>query len=863
MSRRRLAFAAVAAVLVLLFGGRWVALRYTEYLWFADLGQGRRYLHLLLRALVWQSAAFAAAFVWYGAHLFAVARSIRSVLVPRRLGNIVIAEAVPPRLLRTIAIGSAAVLAVGTAASFGDLDHFVALYRGARAFGLVEPVLGRDAAFYLARLPLIETLHLYAAMATVLAFLLVITLYALTGSITIVDRRPRITPQARGHLVVLLTALALVLAWAFLLDAWRLVGGGGSDAGVLSAADRAIRLPADNALALLALAVAVGTGLGLRWVRGTVPILAFWTTLTLATVIGRYVVPAVAASWGPGDVQLAASLRQHRDGYTRAAFGLTAVTPQPLPVSAVPAPESSAVLAARLAGTVLWTGEPALLESALRRATGDSARLRTWTSAVVAAGTTPLVLAVSQPDPLVFGRRGASFGWTQTHRAALAWGGEPVLLDGSLRTGPARVEIPRPDSAWPAQVRFLAGPASLAVVGADEARPGRTPPGVLLSGPVRRLLLAWALQSPPLLDDHTSPSDRVLYWRDVPARLARLYPFAIFGPARPLLDHGRLLWAVDGYLASTRFPLAARVSWGGEDVNYLAAAYVATVDAATGETLVYLRRGQGDFARAVARAEHVDPLPPDRLPADVALGLDYPVGLLGAQSAALALLGAGPGTASWQVASSDTAALHSDAALLRPTQAVLRLPGDAAPGLWRLVPLADSDGAALTGILAAGTGRGGALRLRLLRTASAGLPTPQAAAARLAASPAVVAAATVAGQGATVRRGPLHVVPAAGTVAYVQVLFAGQAGGPLEPYLVTVLAGGRVGLGTDATEAVRSLGEGGADGGAATARALADARSAFLALEAARRSGDWVAFGHAWEALRRALQPATGAERQP
>ena len=40
MNRRRLAFLAVAAVFVLLFGGRWVALRYTESLWFQELGEG-------------------------------------------------------------------------------------------------------------------------------------------------------------------------------------------------------------------------------------------------------------------------------------------------------------------------------------------------------------------------------------------------------------------------------------------------------------------------------------------------------------------------------------------------------------------------------------------------------------------------------------------------------------------------------------------------------------------------------------------------------------------------------------------------------------------------------------------------------
>ena len=102
MSRRRLAFLAVAAVFVLLFGGRWFAVRYTEQLWFADLGQGERYRWLLLRGLAWQAATFVIAFAWYGAHTLGVYGSIGSVHLPRRLGNISIDEAVPSRTLRAM-----------------------------------------------------------------------------------------------------------------------------------------------------------------------------------------------------------------------------------------------------------------------------------------------------------------------------------------------------------------------------------------------------------------------------------------------------------------------------------------------------------------------------------------------------------------------------------------------------------------------------------------------------------------------------------------------------------------------------------------------------------------------------------------
>ena len=125
MSRRRVAGYAVAAVLVLLFGGRWAAIRYTEAAWFADLGLLRQYWARLLHDLGWQLAAAAAATAWYAAQTFAIYRSIGAVHLPRRVGDLEIAEAVPRRTLRLIAFGIAVVMGIVTAVTSitGTLDR--------------------------------------------------------------------------------------------------------------------------------------------------------------------------------------------------------------------------------------------------------------------------------------------------------------------------------------------------------------------------------------------------------------------------------------------------------------------------------------------------------------------------------------------------------------------------------------------------------------------------------------------------------------------------------------------------------------------------------------------------------------------
>jgi uncharacterized membrane protein (UPF0182 family) len=877
MNRRRLAGVAIAAALVLLFGGRWIALRYAEHAWYASLGLQDRFWALLARSAAVQLAVLAATLGWYAATTLGVYRSIGSVHLPRRLGNLEIAEAVPRPMLHATALAIAAVLALATTYAFADLDHLVALYRHAGRLGVTEPVLGRDAAFYLAKLPLLETLHLLATLSVLLAVALAAGLYALTGSLAVSRRRLQLTPHARTHLTLLLCALALAIAWGFSLDALQVVGGGGARGGALSPMDHAIRIPAAHALALIALGVAVGSGLAVRWTRPAA-LVGLWATLGMAALLGRLVVPLLAEAWGAGaSPAVAQALDGYANGYARTSFGLLGVVPRSVGARATAAGEAPR-LAAALAGYSPWSGEPALLTATIAAAAGDTAPPRAWSTTFARygdhSGSPRLVaLAVSQIDPLALARLGPRPGWTETHRGALAWAGEPLAMDvggaggGRFLASLAPVDTapaPQPVTRAPGRIRFLPGPAELAIVSPDEATIDEPAPGVRLGAFARRLLLAWALQSPPLLSGRTGSADRVLFWRDLPSRLSRLYPFAAFDPARPAIVGGRLLWIADGYLVSSRFPLAEHVRWLGEEVNYVAAPYVVTVDAVSGRTRIYLRPPDARFAASIARGEGVETLPSDSLEPELRRQLSYPLGLFGAQVAMLARRGQGPGTAPWSLASQDSAGSGGDdATRLEPAVALLAL--DAARAeLWLLLPLVDADGSRLAAVVAGTTGETGEPRLTLLRAAGA-FPTPLNAAGRFTASPAVLtAAAALAGPEGAVRRGAVHVVPAGESFVYAQTLFAtaDRAREPPRARLVALLTDNRIGVGDDIPAAAQALreGEGGAAGALAAAAALAEARAAFLALDSALRRADWAGFGRAYAALRRALQPG-GQER--
>lgn len=860
MSRTRVALVAVAGVLVALFGGRWIAVRYTEALWYADLGQAAQFRHALADRVFWQGAVLLAATLWYGGHLFGVYVSIGSVHLPRRIGNLEIAEAVPRRVLRGIAFAGALGLGLLTAITFHDLSDYVTLWRAAVPFGVPEPLLGRDASFYLARLPLLETLHLMAAISVVVALLVAGGLYALTGNLVIRRRQMAITPHARAHLASILAALALVVAWGFQVDAYQIVGGGGSAGGALSLVDRTLRIPASTTLAAVGLVVAALTALFMRWGGGG-GVLAVWGTYGVLAIGGRYVAPVVRQAWGtPADQSVSLALSDLADRYSRAGLGVAGVRAEAIPARVPADSAGGTALLGALAGLSAWSTEPGLVAGWLNGALPDSTVPRLWTVTAAAYpgadGRLRLqAVAVPQTDVLELLRGRERPGWTATHRGALAWGGPVLALDlaggGSGHLDTAAVAGPG---------RFLAHETELAVIGEDGRQPGEGPSGILLRGFVRRLLLAWALQAPPLLGKRTSAGDRVLYWRDVPQRLGHLYPFASFGSAAAVLAGGRLVWVAPGFLASNRFPLAEHVDWQDRQVSYLRAPYVATVDAQSGATRLYLRGADTGFATRLASIAGATPLSPESIPVALRPHLGYPASLFGAQAEVLARHHGEPGQAAWALARqpSGDAGEGERGVGRRPGSLEALLAIDGKWGLWRLLPLVDGGGNRLIGFVAGAESDGGPAVPRLLRLGSADSPTLAAAESRFNATPAVVSTvAAAAGPDGAVRRSPVVALPAGGTVVFAQAIFASahRLTAPFGVSAIALLADGRVGVGPDVPAAVHALqsAEAPTETGARTDSALAAARAAFVALDSAARAGDWVAVGRALEALRRAL----------
>ena len=604
-ARRSWLVAGAAVLVVVLVGGRWLALETAERAWAASVPAGQVYVvgHDVARLV--SGLILLLAVAWGTGNVFFVYRAIGSVQLPRRLGDLEIVEAVPQRVLLggTLASG----LAFGFLLALGTGDWWMAARLAARPprFGIADPLLHRDLGYYVGQLPWLERLHGLLLLASVTATILVALLYLGMGSLRFRRWLPQASAHARGHLGLLLAATALALAWGATLDPAETV------AGLHGALDRAaleVRLPAAPLVSTFAL---VATLASLVWGLRDRPalLLASWGMLLGAAAIVYGVVPAVWRGAVP-DAAVALAVEQTR--LERLAFGADSLVDR--------APPAWPTAEAAVTALPLW--DPGRVGASTARRASELLGPRSEVAGIALSAHGPSGgraswLVAAMPDLDALARLQPAPAWPDIHRGVWARAGPPLVAveaDSGLRFAPVATHD---STTW-----FGPGFREFAVA-APDSWPALHTSGIPLAGSWRRTALAWALQSPELTRGETD--GLLLLWRrDVVERLQRLAPFATFDAPAPLLVEGTLWWVTYGSLEAEAFPLVQHVEWQGRPVRYLRAGLLGTVSAASGETLLYLAPGADSLAAAWARI--LGPLvrPTDSLPAALRSQLTYP-----------------------------------------------------------------------------------------------------------------------------------------------------------------------------------------------------------------------------------------------
>jgi hypothetical protein len=549
--------------------------------------------------------------VWGTSNLLFVYRSIGSMQLSRRLGDLEIVEAVPQPVLLAGTVASGLVFGLLLALGTGDWWMSAVIAAHGVGFGVTDPVLHRDVGYYLGTLPWSERLRSLALAAVSSATVIVGVLYAGIGSLRFRRWLPSANAHARAHLGLLLALLALTLTWGAVLDPAQTVAGlhGDLTGGALDA--RVTAAPVVAGLGAAATAASVVWGLREK----PVLLLGAWGALLAASFFGFVLVPSSLSGRGgrgatasaPADTARVAAVRQ----LEQLALGVTTPAERPPPgfpsleaaVAAIPLWNASRVMAAASQHRELLGpgAKPAGAGLSVHSQAGAHA---TW---VVAPAPDLDAVARTQPPP----------DWTTLHRGVWARAGRPIAAvedDTILLFEP----LPTHDSvAWfgPAFHEFA--------IAAPDTWPALRRTGIPLTDWWRRTALAWVLQSPALARHETD--GLVLLWRrDVTERLRRLAPYAAFDAAAPVVGDGALWWVSYGYLEADAFPLARAVESEGRALRYLHAALVGTVNATTGDTRLYLAPGADSLAAAWAAvlAPLVQPL--DSLPPALRNQLPFP-----------------------------------------------------------------------------------------------------------------------------------------------------------------------------------------------------------------------------------------------
>lgn len=807
---RRLTVAAAAAI-TFLFAGRWLSLFLADRWWGELLSpDAATFLtDLAVLRLVLDLGGALVASTWFCGNLLVVYRAIRSVEVSRRVADREVREPLTPEALlgATMLLGIVLGVLVG-----GDLERLwprVALAWQGVPFGVADPILGHDAGVYVAYLPLWVDLLRFALLLVLLALALVLVLYVVIGAIRWIDRRPAISDHARHHLGWLFGALALLLGVVFLLEPMRLVAGTWGTPGM-----RRFQLVVLSAPLLAGVALSVAFLCAVWALRPRHALfLSGWLVFAAAVFGARVIGTALVV---PDDIPLGRG--SSTATFDALAYGLGDVRDSVIEIGPTPGPAPR--------WPALWQ-----TEALLRAGDADSFTTLAAEPAWVLAG------GARRPTWLVMGEKRGALQLRAVADDRVSATGAPLYFAASD-------SVPGPAATPLLALGSLAlHPRAAPVAIARDIR------GLPAGGALRRLALAWALQDGRLLGQ--LPDSARVHWERTPSgRLRKLAPFASWSPARPELHEGRLSWVADGYVTSPAFPLSSRARAHAGDVGYLRAAFVGVVDAEDGTVRLHLRPEAGPLAGAWAALAPRLVEPWERAPRAMRGAAAYPAELFRVQSRVLE-----SGTGGRLVGLEDS---------LRTTPAVFDYLWPAeGMGPARVASFQRGDPPAIAVLLVGAVVDGRPRLTRFEVEPPEALPAPANLTQAWSRFPTYERMVdSVRGGGGTLQPGGVRYWLGPGQLGAMQVHYGPRGGGGASATWVSVAAHGRLGAGRSVDDAWSNLRGASAPlpPGYQPQSALTEARRWYLRADSALRSGDFGAFGRAFDALGASLDaPRAGA----
>ena len=623
---------------------------FTEWLWFGETGYQSVFLKSLTTRGLLGLGVFAAVFVVLLGNLrLALGGANRPQVVFPGSGDVP-PLVIEPQHLRWLTAG-VALLAGLFIASVASAQWLVVLrFLNAVPFGEADPLFGRDAAFYIFTLPLLDAGRYLLMAVVVLSLIGAGALYALSGRLGLTPQGLNVDPRARQHLALLIAAVFLLLAAGAYLDMPRMLT---TPAGIIHGAsyvDVTVRLPALQVLMLVAGLGAVAAAYSARS-SSNLPLGAAVAGYLVVLLGGNGVAAAVQQLVvTPDEQQKEAPYIARNIAATRMAFDLDEVEERQVSGDATLTLQDIADNEETINNVRLWDHQP-LLDTF-----SQIQEIRTYYQ-FASVDNDRYVVDGEYRQTMVSSRELSSDSlpnrsWVNehlqyTHGFGVALGpvnqvtqeGLPVLFIQDL---PPRSDTDLSVEEPSIYYGELSNEYVLVNTRTDEFHYPQGDDnvstryegtgGIRLDNILRRALFSLRFRSYEILVSGQLTADsRILFHRNIADRVGTIAPFLRYDsdPYLVIAD-GRLFWIRDAYTATGDYPYATPI---GGSINYIRNSVKVVIDAYNGTTTFYLAQPDDPLAATLGNVFPGLLQPLDAMPPALRSHVRYPEGIFALQAA--------------------------------------------------------------------------------------------------------------------------------------------------------------------------------------------------------------------------------------
>ncbi len=678
---------------------------YTDWLWFKEVGYEQVFIRSLTARSTITLVVGLVVFALLAGNLAIAFRSLRpwqfTVVTPEGPRPLTM----DPTRFRPLVMLAAGLLGLLIGVYAGSSWDTWLAYVYATPFGIRDPILGYDVGFYVFTLPLLEILRMLLLVVVFVAGAGALAAYVLSGEVGLDPIRGLLASRAAlRHLSILAAALLLVLGFGAWLQIPQLLTTSSGAVFGASYTDVNARIPA---LRVLTLAAFVGAALALWQMRAS----RYWPSVLAAALyivvsVGGVAYAAIIQRFvvGPNEQVRETPFITHNIQATRAAFALDRVEERPLSGEAHLTRADIDRNATTLDNVPLWNERP-LLDTF-----GQLQEIRTYYDFVAVDNDRYTINGQYRQTMLSARELNSqslpSRSWinerlTFTHGYGLTLGpvnevtreGLPVLFIRDLPlvstvdlkvTQPAIYygELSNDHVFVKTKTQEFDYPRGDDNVFASYAGNG----GVPLSNVLRRLMFAIRFKS---TDTFFSPNltreSRVMIYRRIAERVRRIAPFFDYDDPYMAVSQGRLVWVLDAYLTSNRYPY----STSANGVNYIRNAVKLTIDAYHGTTTFHLLDPKDPIAQTYAKIFPGLLEPLEKMPEDLRTRLRYPHGIFALQAAMFATFHMqNPGVFynredQWEIPAFE---VGGQSERMEPYYTIMKLPHESAPEFIQMLP---------------------------------------------------------------------------------------------------------------------------------------------------------------------------------